>query len=269
MKVELGLEITQESMMDKQLSKNDFDQTVEEIINYLHSEGRNFITTREINDDNRLARYGTLDRMCKKYYKEKLTEHLLARGISFGKQGHGLNYDFDDGEHVASQYEYMFSKFLKENKFEYNKNYFRDVKYSSFVENYSGNMNCDYEIHIGDNILYIEIAGIIGDYKTWYYEDRKIVYSESKEKYRIKLKEKERLLKENNIKYFILFPCDLTKDNFNNIVNNSDLALKHSIENFHKNNIDWNKVRKIGELDYSKDVMKEDNRYKNRQKEAV
>ena len=86
---------------------------LEEIINYLHSEGRNFITTREINDDNRLARYGTLDRMCKKYYKEKLTEHLLARGISFGKQGHGLNYDFDDGEHVASQYEYMFFKISK------------------------------------------------------------------------------------------------------------------------------------------------------------
>ena len=130
-------------------------------------------------------------------------------------------------------------------------------------------MNCDYEIHLGDDVLYIEIAGILGDYKTWYYDDRKIEHNNSKEKYRLKLKEKERLLKENNIKYFILFPCDLTKENFSNIVHKSDLILKHSIENFYRSNIDWSKVRKIGELDYSKDVIKDNDYYKKIKKEAV
>lgn len=56
-------------------------------------------------------------------------------------------------------------------------------------------MNCDYVIHTQNDILYIEIAGIIADYKTWYYENRKISKSKSKEKYRIKLKEKELMLK--------------------------------------------------------------------------
>ena len=49
----------------------------------------------------------------------------------------------------------------------------------------------------------------------------------------------------------------------------SDLILKHSIENFYRSNIDWSKVRKIGELDYSKDVIKDNDYYKKIKKEAV
>lgn len=269
MKEALGLEIIQESMVDKQLSKEDFNKTVQNIIDYLHNENRDFITTREINDNKNWSTYGTLDRMCKKYYGKKFINYLSSYGIAFGNQGHGLNYDFEDGEHVSSQYEYMFSKFLKESGFEYNKDYFRDVKYSTFICDYIGNMNCDYMIYINNKVLYIEIAGILGDYKTWYYDDKEINYSNSKEKYRLKLKEKECLLKEKNVKYFILFPCDLTKENFKNIIHNPNLDLKHSIEDFHRSNIDWIKVRKIGELDYSKDVIKDDNRCKNNLEEAV
>ena len=269
MKAELGLEIVQESMMDKQLSKEDFDKTVCDILAFLKDEGRNFTTTREINDNKTWSRYGTLDRMSKKYYSVNFTEHLGSFGIVFGKQGNGLNYDFDDGEHVTSQFEYMFSKYLKENGFEYNKSYFRDVKYRDFVPNYTGNMNCDYVIEIDGTKLYIEIAGIIVDYKTWYYEDRTITHSKSKEKYRHKLKEKEQMLKDNGLDYFILFPCDLTKENFNNVLFNRSTELKDNIEQFHKNNIDWNKVRNIGELDYSQDIIREDKRRKKYRKEAV
>ena len=267
MKEELGLEIVQENMMDKQLSKEDFDNTVNNIINFLSEENRNFTTTREIHENSNWASYGTLDKMCKKYYNENLIKYLARYGIIFGKQGHGLNYDFDDGEHATSQFEYMFSKHLKENGFVYNKDYFRDVRYSKFIENYDGNMNCDYVIHVGNEILYIEIAGIIADYKTWYYDDKIITQSKSKEKYRIKLKEKEKMLKDNKLKYFILFPCDLTNENFEKIIYSQNLELKHNIEHFYKNNIDWEKVRKIGELDYSQDVIRKDFRHK--KKEAV
>ena len=117
-------------------------------------------------------------------------------------------------------------------------------------------MNCDYIIHTQNEILYIEIAGIIADYKTWYYEDKKISRSKSKEKYRIKLREKEIMLKNNGLKYFILFPCDLTQENFEDILHNQNLKIKHRIENFYKNNIDWEKVRSIGRLDYSQDVIR-------------
>lgn len=120
MKHELELKIVQESMMDKQLSKEDFDETVKSILNFLRKEGRNFTTTREIHENSDWASYGTLDRMSKKYYDINFIKHLNTFGITFGNQGRGINYDFDDGEHITSQYEYMFSKYLKQNGFIFN-----------------------------------------------------------------------------------------------------------------------------------------------------
>lgn len=256
MKKELELEIIQESMMDKQLSKKDFDKIINKLIKFLSYENRNFITTREINENTDFPQYNTLDKICKKYYNVKLVKYLNNFGIFFGCQGRGLNYNFDDGEHISSYYEYMFSKFLKENGFIYNYNYFRDVKYSTFIKSYNGNMNCDYVIYTENEIIYIEIAGIIADYKTWYYKNKTISQSNSKEKYKIKLKEKEEMLKKDNLIYFILFPCDLTIENFQNIIYNQNLLLRHNIEKFYKSNIDWKKVRKIGKLDYSQDIIK-------------
>ena len=113
------------------------------------------------------------------------------------------------------------------------------------------------------------IAGIIADYKTWYYENKVISYSKSKEQYRIKLLEKETMLKNENLHYYILFPCDLTNNNFQNILFNDNLDLKNKIESFYKNNIDWNKVRSIGELDYSQNVIRDFKKYSEKQKEAV
>ena len=70
------------------------------------------------------------------------------------------------------------------------------------------------------------------------------------------------MLKNSNLKYFILFPCDLTTENFNRIISSPNLELKHEIESFNINNIDWIKVREIGELDYSKDVIRTDFNHK-------
>ena len=152
----------------------------------------------------------------------------------------------------------MFSKYLKDYGLKYNVDYFRDVRYSTFIPEYKNNMNCDYVIHINGKIIYIEIAGIIAEYKTWFYDDRVIGRSKSKENYRLKLKKKEEMLKSHNLIYFILFPCDLTKDNFKNILENGSLELKKDIENFNQNNIDWVKIRNTtGELDYSKPFLRD------------
>ena len=183
-----------------------------------------------------------------------LTDILLKNNVRLGKQGQGINFDFPDGEHVTSQFEYMFSKYLKDYGLKYNVDYFRDVKYSTFIPEYKNNMNCDYEIHINDKIIYVEIAGIIEAYKEWYYKNKPITNSNRKEKYRQKLMEKEEMLKSHNLIYFILFPCDLTKDNFKNILENGSLELKKNIEKFMKNNIDWVKIRELGELKYSDDI---------------
>lgn len=77
------------------------------------------------------------------------------------------------------------------------------------------------------------------------------------------------MLKNANLHYYILFPCDLTNNNFQDILSNDNLDLKNRIESFYKNNIDWNKVRNIGELDYSQNVIRDFKKYNEKQKEAV
>lgn len=263
MKQDLGLEINQESMIDKQLSKEDFNDTINQICEYVKYDNRNFITTREINKNKNWCNTGTLQKMSKKYYDCNLQDLLLKHNVTLGKQGNGICFDFEDGEHVTSQFEYMLSKFIRDYGLKYNTDYFRDVKYSSFIPEYKNNMNCDYVIHINNKIIYIEIAGILSEYKTWFYQDKSIQQSKSKEKYRTKLKQKEEMLKSNNLMYFILFPCDLTKENFVKILEDGSLALKKEIESFHQNNIDWVKIRNTNsELDYSKSFLRDTRRKK-------
>lgn len=254
MKDELGLEIIQESMVDKHLSKEEFENTLLDIKKYVVSDNRNFITTKEINSNDKWVNADTLRRYAKKYYDKSLTGIFEDYGISIGKQGRGINFDFEDGEHITSQFEYLFSKYLKSYGLKYNVDYFRDVKYSTFIPECNNNMNCDYVIHIDDKTIYIEIAGIIEAYKAWFFNDRPITNRKSREKYRLKLLEKQRMLRDNNLIYFILFPCDLTHDNFKSILTDGSISLRKKIESFMKNNIDWVKIRDNGELKYRGDI---------------
>lgn len=260
MKKELGLTVNQESMTDKQITKDVLDNDVNNILDYLQSENRAFITTREINNLGCCSRYLSLDRACRKYYNEKLIDRLNDFGICLGKQGRGFNYDFDDGEHTTSQYEYIFSKYLREYGFVYNKDYFRDVKYSEFISIYQGNMNCDYVIHYNERVIYIEIAGIIADYKQWYYQNRQITQSKSKDEYRVKLMQKEDLLKSKHLEYYLLFPCDLSKITLSLILNSTDDEYtRQNIEHFNKHNLEWDKIVANGELKYDYSLLGKDN----------
>lgn len=254
MKEELGLEIIQKSMIDRHLSKEEFENMLSEIRNYVISDGRNFITTKEINSNDRWVAAQTLRRYANEYYNKSLSGIFEDYGISLGKQGCGIIFDFEDGEHITSQFEYLFSKYLRNYGLKYNVDYFRDVKYSTFIPDCKNNMNCDYVIHINDKIIYIEIAGIIDAYKEWFFNNKPITNRKSREKYRLKLLSKQKMLRDNNLVYFILFPCDLTQDNFNAILIDGSISLRKKIESFMKNNIDWAKIRHKGKLEYGDDI---------------
>ena len=174
MKKELGLEVIQESMIARHLSKEDFDLMLLDICKYVKNDHRDFITTSEIDSNNQWNNSQSLRRYSKDYYDMTLTDMFLKHNIRLGKQGSGINFDFEDGEHVSSQFEYMFSKFLKDYGLKYNVDYFRDVKYSTFIPDCTNNMNCDYVIHINNRIIYIEIAGIIEPYKEWFFNNKPI-----------------------------------------------------------------------------------------------
>ena len=51
MKKSLGLEIVQESMLDRSLNKEELDNVLDEICEYVRKDSRKFITTREKNSN--------------------------------------------------------------------------------------------------------------------------------------------------------------------------------------------------------------------------
>ncbi len=254
MKKELGLEIIQDSMLDKSLSKVEFDNMIIDICLYVKNDKRNFITTSEIDNNKNWLNADSLRKTSRKYYNCDLQELLNNYDVSLGKQGRGTIFDFEDGERVTSQFEYMFSKYLREYGLKYRNDYQRNIDYSSFIPEYNGRMNCDYVINVKEKNIYIEIAGVIEAYKSSFFSNKSINVSKSKENYRKKLYQKQFMLKENNLNYYILFPCDLTKENIHKILNNDSIMLRKSIESFVKNNIDWKRVSECGELKYLNEI---------------
>lgn len=219
MKMDLGLEITQEGMttLSKPFDemKKDLDSLCD---NIYRAENRKTITTDDINNNPNTVTYGTYQRIFRKELGLTVRDYLQTIGFQLQDAGTGLNYMFLDGEETSSQYELFFSKYLRDAwGLTYNVDYFRNIKYKTFVDNYNRNMDCDYIIRKNDQLIYIEIAGMLRDYKQWYLDDKPIISSKSKEKYRLTLTKKEKMFVQSNLKYHILFPCDLNEEYLNGL----------------------------------------------------
>jgi hypothetical protein len=212
MKQELGLEINQEYMCDKSRPIERLKQDLIDLCELIYkNENRKILTSKDIDKCNFTLGYGTYNRIFKRYLNISVRIFLESIGFKLTKSGDGLKYQYDDNEEAKSQFEKQFSDFLRKLGLKYNKDYYRDIRYRNFIKSYSGLLDCDYIINYKDRTIYVEIAGILRDYKQWYL-DSKPLNSKSKEKYRLKLMEKEKMLKENNLEYYILFPSDLQED---------------------------------------------------------
>ena len=219
-KEQLGLEIIQENMIEKQLdvtvAKQHINKLCEEIFD---RENRKMITYKDIDRCKFTNGSHNYHRLFVKDLGITLREYLNSIGFDMVQEGRGLNHIFEDGEKTKSQYELDFSLYLRKIMcFKYNIDYYRDIKYKSFINDYSKLMDCDYIIDYKGRKIYIEIAGILRDYKEWYYQDKPL-NSKSKEKYRLKLKEKENMFKESGVEYYILFPSDLNDETYRKIFN--------------------------------------------------
>ena len=206
MKIELGLEILgyngNENHHDIEELKPILLKGCKEIIN----SGYTTITTKNIENMCPVS-FSTVEKEFKRH-NSCVREFLKENNIPYQASGQGYVHYYEDEEKTASIYEYEFTNKLREYGFIYNDTYVRDIRYKEFIKDYSGLLNCDYKILYKDRIIYVEIAGLLRDYDKYYYSN-KIIKSKSKEKYRLKLMQKERMLKDSNLDYFILFPSDL------------------------------------------------------------
>lgn len=148
-----------------------------------------------------------------------LNDVVKLYGCKLQSSGNGMNYIFSDGEKTVSKYEYDFSIFLRENGFEYNKTYYRNIYYKNLDNEYAGNMNCDYCIDFSGNLVYIELAGILGNKKYQNaYRNNTPINSKSKELYRQSLNRKREIFEKNNLNYYILLPDEMNVENYKNII---------------------------------------------------
>lgn len=216
MEKELNLPIPSEY---RYLNDNELILEIKDICEKVYkNENRKTITANDIEKYGIYCSYTYYYRLSKLGYS--LKNYIESLGYNYQKSGCGLNYIFDDGEKVVSRYEYEFSNFLRNNGFEFNKTYFRDVPYKNLDENYNGNMNCDYCINFNEHYVYVELAGILCHKEHQRaYRNNTPIKSKSKEEYRQKLNQKREIFERNNLEYYILLPDEMNKRLYKNILN--------------------------------------------------
>lgn len=198
---DLNLPINQEDMIHKHKNIDELKNDIIKLCEHIESnENRKNIAVDDINNCEWCLNAQTYQ----KYFKEKLSltlsDFIKSIGYIPNEPGKGMIYQFDDGEITKSQWEYQTSKYFRENNIDYERN----VKYKNFISTYKGNKDCDYVVKTNNNVWYIEIAGIL-------YRDRinKEKPDKIKIRYQINLKQKEKMLQDNNLNYKIIYPHEL------------------------------------------------------------
>ncbi len=191
---------------------------IKDVCEKVKSTGRNIIMysdfTEHTNlDVTKLRRHCTVD-------KTTLNDVVKLYGCELQRAGNGMNHRFEDGEFTVSKYEYDFSQFLRDNGFKYSKTYFRNIYYKKLDNEYKGNMNCDYCIDFNGQLVYIELAGILGNKEHQdAYRNNTPLKSKSKEEYRQKLNQKREMFERNNLEHYILLPDEMNENTYKNILN--------------------------------------------------
>lgn len=231
MKEDLGLEIIQESMIDKQKSKEEMLEDIKLICNEIYiKEGRKTIIRSDFNNNNKCLTYQTYYKKLKEYGIE-MRDFIERLGFNVVNSGCGMSHTYKDGELTMSQYEFQFSNFLRKKGLMFNKDYFRNVMYKNFIQNFDGLIDCDYVIYFNSKTIYVEIAGFLRDYEM-YYKKNIPINIKSKERYRENLKFKEKLLNENKLNYAIIFPHNYNNRESLNL-NNLKTLLKNNVDDIY------------------------------------
>lgn len=223
MQRELGLPVPSDYRI---LNDNELLLEIHHICDTIYlSEKRKVITSSDIDE---LGSYSSYSRFDKRFAElgTSLRDVIEEYGFRFQSPGSGMNFYFEDGEHTTSKYEYDFSRFLRNKGFIYNQTYFRDVWYKTFTNNYSGNMNCDYVISNGNDVIYVELAGMLGnkEHQIAFRDNTHIYNSKAKETYRLKLNKKKELFEKNNLTFYILLPDEMNENTYIDIINKNFLC---------------------------------------------
>lgn len=144
--------------------------------------------------------------------------YIKSKGCMINKSLKSFCYTMDSGENVRSGYEYALSAFLNSLGYLYNKDYFRDKKYSTFTNYATGRLNCDYELHLHNGqILYIEVAGMIHKPQDGNWREH-LYGSDIEMAYRDKMILKDFVLNDNDLEHVFLFANEMSDGSYRDIL---------------------------------------------------
>lgn len=216
---DLSLPINQENMISKQKSLDELKKDIDKLGNHLYRKnGHKFISYQDIDDCEWCLDSQTYNKYFKLELNMTLGEYIESVGYETNNIGMGMVYEFENGEVTKSKFEYEFSLFLRNNNIAYTRN----IPYKDFVKGYNGNKDCDYSIELYGEKYYIELAGMLRDYKSIEHA-KKYKLNKIHKRYLNNLIEKEKMLIDSHVNYLILFNSDLYKveDIFNKIKQNA------------------------------------------------
>lgn len=194
-------------------------ESIKTVCETVKSQGRTTVLYPDFKEIVDISEVSTVRRHCE-LDGTTLRDVIKSYGCELQQCGNGMNHRFEDGEYTSSKYEYDFSRFLRDNGFEYSKTYFRNIYYKKLDNEYSGNMNCDYCIDFDGRLVYIELAGILGNKEHQdAYRNNTPLKSKSKEEYRQKLNQKRDMFERNNLEYYILLKDEMNENTYKNILN--------------------------------------------------
>lgn len=194
-------------------------ESIKTVCETVKSQGRTTVLYTDFKEIADISEVSTVRRHCE-LDGTTLRDVIKSYGCELQQCGNGMNHRFEDGEYTASKYEYDFSRFLRDNGFEYGKTYFRNIYYKKLNSEYKGNMNCDYCIDFNGQLVYIELAGILGNKEHQdAYRNNTPLKSKSKEEYRQKLNQKRDMFERNNLEYYILLKDEMNENTYKNILN--------------------------------------------------
>lgn len=194
-------------------------ESIKTVCETVKSQGRTTVLYPDFKEIVDISEVSTIRRHCE-LDGTTLRDVIKSYGCELQQCGNGMNHRFEDGEYTSSKYEYDFSRFLRDNGFEYGKTYFRNIYYKKLDNEYSGNMNCDYCIDFDGRLVYIELAGILGNKEHQdAYRNNTPLKSKSKEEYRQKLNQKRDMFERNNLEYYILLKDEMNENTYKNILN--------------------------------------------------
>lgn len=138
-----------------------------------------------------------------KMYGADVKAYVASLGCRMDNNAIGHSSILKTGEYVASVLEAKTSTYLNKLGLHYNSDYFRSVKYSTFSSNTS-RMDCDYAINTNNDVVYIEVAGMINPMTDdWSRQDYP---SKRENNYRDSLIKKEQIFIDEGLTYLLLFP---------------------------------------------------------------